>query len=53
MGREELIEVIRRVVERVEALQEDEQSQSAPSSGCTFGDGICDVTTLYALGEES
>ncbi len=46
MDRDDLKEIIIRVIEELE----DEQS---PQPACVYGDGGgCDVTTLYAVGEE-
>lgn len=47
MSRDDLKEIIVRVIEELE----DDQ---APLPACAFfGDGGCDVTTRYAVGEES
>ena len=47
MTKEELKDIIIAVIEK---LQEDEE---APQPACIFGDTPCDVTTRYAVGEES
>jgi hypothetical protein len=46
MNREELKEIIGRIVEKLE--------EEAPRPACIFGDsgGDCDMTTRYAIGEE-
>ena len=47
MNREDLREIIARVIERIE-------DEEAPKPACFFGDdGECDATTRYAIGEES
>jgi len=46
MDRTELKDILRRVIERL-------KEEQAPQQGCMFGDGACDGTTLYGVGEES
>ena len=47
MTREELKEIIARVIERVE------NDEEAPKPACIFGDvPDCDYSTEYAVGEE-
>ena len=48
MNREELKEIITRVIERIQGDEE------APKPACLFGDGTtpCDATSRYAVGEE-
>ena len=47
MTREELKEIIARVIERI-------NDEAAPRPACLFGDEVnpCDMTTFYGLGEE-
>ena len=47
MDRKDLKEVIVRVIERLN------EQDDTPKTACVFGDGgRCDMTTLYAVGEE-
>ena len=50
MTREEMKEIIRTVIEKMQ----DTSSDQTPSPACIFGDdpNPCDVTTEYAVGEE-
>ena len=45
LDRKDLKDILSRVVQRL-------KKEQAPQQGCMFGDGGCDVTTLYAVGEE-
>ena len=47
MSREELKEIIRRVID---TLQSDEDC--APRPACIFSDEPCDVTSFYGMNEE-
>ena len=46
MSRDELKEVIIRVIDQLQEIEE------APAPGCIFHDSQCDATTKYAIGEE-
>ncbi len=51
MNRQEMREIIQRVLEQVQARESSEPQ--LPAAACVFGDGgPCDATTLYAVGEE-
>lgn len=47
MNREDLKEIIRRVLEKMQG-----QADESPTLACIFNDMPCDVTTEYAVGEE-
>ena len=50
MSKQDLREIIVRVLDRMH--EESDQAQ-APTTACVYGDGGgCDMTTLYAVGEE-
>ncbi len=50
MDRQDLKEIIRRIIEKVQ----EEEGKDAPQPACIFNDN-CDggPTTMYAVGEES
>ncbi len=52
MIRDDLKEIILRVIERTEHTGDTDDG--APAAGCLFKDAPdpCDVTTFYAVGEE-
>jgi hypothetical protein len=47
MSRDELKEIVRRVIERIVEVTE------APGAACIFSDDPCDITSAYSINEES
>jgi len=48
MTRKELKEIIVKVIDKLQ-----KKADNAPTPACLYNDGLCDVTTKYAVGEEA
>ena len=48
MTRTELKEIVSRIIDKMATTEDD-----TPANACVWGDDGCDVTTRYAIGEES